>query len=141
MYYSVIIDCINAIMKWSFSWHPQQFSQIFEYSGYHFSIDKALLMLVNQHLEILTDDKGAATIALLAKIYHIWDVSIETSTIFSSTSKTIKNMTGQSWNKSKSILLYKSWTFKYDFIYFWYPLRYKVIQYLIGKLSKMVKIT
>ena len=44
-------------------------------------------------------------------------------------------------SKSKSLnLLNKSWTFDFEFMYFWYPLRYKVIQYLIGKLSDMVKI-
>ena len=36
-------------------------------------------------------------------------------------------------------LLNKSWTFKFDMSYFWCPLRYRVIQYLIWKLSDMVK--
>ena len=37
-------------------------------------------------------------------------------------------------------LLNKSWTFNFDLSYFWYSLRYRIIQYLIGKLSDMVKI-
>ena len=48
----------------------------------------------------------------------------------------------QKYNRSKlkSLdLLYKSWSFNFDLTYFWYPLRYKVIPYLVEKLSDMVK--
>ena len=38
-------------------------------------------------------------------------------------------MTGQSWKRQNA--LNKSWTFNFDLSYFWYPLRYRVIQYLI----------
>ena len=48
----------------------------------------------------------------------------------------------QNYNRSKLkslILLTKSWSFNFDLPYFWHSLRYKVIQYLIRKLSYMVK--
>ena len=37
-------------------------------------------------------------------------------------------------------LLDKSRIFNFDVSYFWYPFSYKVIQYLNGKLSDMVKL-
>ena len=44
-----------------------------------------------------------------------------------------------SWSKLKVLfLLSKSRTFNFDLLYFWCSLRYKVIQYLILKLSIMV---
>ena len=48
----------------------------------------------------------------------------------------------QIYNRSKlknQLLLSKFLLFKFDLWYFWYHLRYRVIQYLIGKLSDMVK--
>ena len=49
----------------------------------------------------------------------------------------------QNYDRSKlkiQLLLSKFRLFKFDLSYFWYPLRYRVIQCLIGKLSDMVKI-
>ena len=48
----------------------------------------------------------------------------------------------QKYDKSKlkiQLLLSKFRLFNFDLSYFWYHLRYRVIQYLIGKLSVMVK--
>ena len=48
----------------------------------------------------------------------------------------------QKYNMSKLKLLNllnKSRNFNFDMLYFLYPFRYRVIQYLIGKLSNMVK--
>ena len=53
----------------------------------------------------------------------------------------LKRYQKHDWSKLKLInLLNKSRTFNFDLLYFWYPLRYMIIQYLIGKLSDMVKI-
>ena len=46
------------------------------------------------------------------------------------------------YNRSKlkvQLLLSEFRLFNFDLLYFWYQLRYLVIQYLIGKLSDMVK--
>ena len=44
------------------------------------------------------------------------------------------------WSKLKlQLLLSKFRLFDFDLLYFWYPSRYRVIQYLIRKLSGMVK--
>ena len=48
----------------------------------------------------------------------------------------------QKYNRSKlkiQLLSSKSRLFKFDLLYFWYHLRYRVIHYLIWKLSDMVK--
>ena len=48
----------------------------------------------------------------------------------------------QKYDKSKlkvQLLLSKSRLFNFDLSYFWYPLRYRVIEYLIIKHSDMVK--
>ena len=43
-------------------------------------------------------------------------------------------------SKLKSLNLFNEiWTFNFDLSYFWFPLSYRVIQYLIWKLSDMVK--
>ena len=50
----------------------------------------------------------------------------------------------QKYDRSKLKLLNslnKSRTFNFDLSYFWDPFRYRVIQYLIGKLSDMVKMS
>ena len=57
-------------------------------------------------------------------------------TVWPYISKGIKNTTGQSWKRL--ILHNKSQTFKFDLSYFWYPVKYRAIQYLIGKVSDMV---
>ena len=42
-------------------------------------------------------------------------------------------------NLKSQNLLNKSWFLNFDLLYFWYPLRYRVIQYLIWKLLDVVK--
>ena len=47
----------------------------------------------------------------------------------------------QKYNMSKLKLInlfYRNWTFNFDLLYIWYPLRYRVIQFIIGKLSHML---
>ena len=34
-----------------------------------------------------------------------------------------------------------NWTFNFDLLYFWYPVKDKAIQYLNGKVSGMVKMS
>ena len=60
-------------------------------------------------------------------------------TLWPCTSWGIKHTTSQSWKCL--YLLNKSWTINFDLSYFWYPLSYRVIQYLIWKLSDMIKMS
>ena len=46
----------------------------------------------------------------------------------------------QKYDRLKLKSLNESWTFNFDLSYLWYPLMYRVIQYLIEKLLDMVKI-
>ena len=60
-------------------------------------------------------------------------------TVWPNISRGIKNTTSQSWK----IFFYsvKLDFFNVNLMYFWYPLRYRVTQYLIGKVSDMVKMS
>ena len=51
----------------------------------------------------------------------------------------IKSTTHQ--NRHRLILLDKSWTVNFSLLYFLYPMKYRAIHYLIGKVSDMVKMS
>ena len=47
----------------------------------------------------------------------------------------------QKYKKSKLKTSNITLTFNFDFLYFCYPLKYRAIQYIIGKVSDMVKMS
>ena len=106
-----------------------------EYSGLRLSLNKqSPVYIVNWHFSnIMTDDKSACS-------HNLVFTTIQSFPISYCMTLCLKGL--QKYNLSKLKLLNSlnvSRTFNFDLSYFWYPFRYRVIQYLIGKLSDMVK--
>ena len=72
---------------------------------------------------------------LFTHLCHIWELS--NKVLYDPVLKGASKVWQFQGESSTSLSEFRS--FNFDLLYFWYPLRYRVIQYPIGKLSDMVK--